>query len=381
MVRKEREVVSTGLALGGLAGNNAHGAGVLQATLDYDVEPELISCTSGQIHWVDRYLKARNAEGPRRKALRRALKEDIDSLSPTKIEAIDATWAALTGKPHVFRPALQEFPLNVARNLSAALTKIVTSASTNWQTVFSSYREFAGILPAQTLVPLFPDSFFQEINDDFNQTKDVGIVFNSYDVHNGEEYVYLNDRARNLLDVAYGEHDRYRQGTTYRRISPEAVREGLWLYEYGEPRDVSAIDGAYYRQVMLSELSRARTIYVARPINSRWLGSFPSSWIGLEDLKTEVNFNGTYSGERDKIALLNKLLGEKAINAEKVSRKGYHQINLVEFEIQTQQGYFDYAHEYLAVFDRAYDEVQPAFARHKDYSNEPSRESKGTNAP
>jgi hypothetical protein len=206
-------------------------------------------------------------------------------------------------------------------------------------------------------------------------------VFNSYDVHNGEEYVYLNDRARNLLDVAYGEHDRYRQGTTYRRISPEAVREGLWLYEYGEPRDVSAIDGAYYRQVMLSELSRARTIYVARPINSRWLGSFPSSWIGLEDLKTEVNFNGTYSGERDKIALLNKLLGEKAINAEKVSRKGYHQINLVEFEIQTQQGYFDYAHEYLAVFDRAYDEVQPAFARHKDYSNEPSRESKGTNAP
>jgi hypothetical protein len=281
----------------------------------------------------------------------------------------------------VFRPALQEFPLNVARNLSAALGKIVTSASTNWQALFSSYREFAGILPAQTLVPLFPDSFFQEINDDFNQTKDVGIVFNSYDVHNGEEYVYLNERARNLLDVAYGEHDRYRQGTTYRRISPEAVREGLWLYEYGEPRDVSAIDGAYYRQVMLSELSRARTIYVARPINSRWLGSFPSSWIGLEDLKTEVNFNGTYSGERDKIALLNKLLGEKAINAEKVSRKGYHQIKLVEFEIQTQQGYFDYAHEYLAVFDRAYDEVQPAFARHKDISNEPSRESKGTNAP
>jgi hypothetical protein len=109
MVRKEREVVSTGLALGGLAGNNAHGAGVLQATLDYDVEPELISCTSGQIHWVARYLKARNAEGPRRKTLRRALKEDIDSLSPTKIEAIDATWAALTGKPHVFRPAHKSF--------------------------------------------------------------------------------------------------------------------------------------------------------------------------------------------------------------------------------------------------------------------------------
>lgn len=54
---------------------------------------------------------------------------------------------------------------------------------------------------------------------------------------------------------------------------------------------------------------------------------------------------------------------------------------VVEFEIQTQQDYFDYAHEYLAVFDRAYDEVQPAFARHKDYSNETSRETKGTNAP
>ena len=43
-------------AMGGLAGNNAHGAGFLQAALDRGVKPMAISCTSGQILWVYRYL-------------------------------------------------------------------------------------------------------------------------------------------------------------------------------------------------------------------------------------------------------------------------------------------------------------------------------------
>src|SRR3989304_1349670 len=246
-------------------------------------------------------------------------------------------------------------PFNAVRNLSGALGRIVTDATSNWRRAFSAYRELASAVPAQTFVPLFGDAFFRGISKTFEETKDVGIIFNSYDVDTGEENVYLNNCARRLLNVEIGDRNKYREGTIYRRISPEAVREGLWIYEYGEPRDVTAIDGAYYRQIILSELAPARTIFVARPINSRWLGSFPTSWIGLQDLKTEVNFHGSYSGERDKIKLVNKLLKEEVIEPEQQTAKkpsGYHEIKLVELEGETQRGYFDYAHEKWLWFDR-----------------------------
>jgi hypothetical protein len=49
-------------AVGGLGGNNAHSAGFLQAALDESVEPEMITCTTGQIYWVWRYLEIRKAK-------------------------------------------------------------------------------------------------------------------------------------------------------------------------------------------------------------------------------------------------------------------------------------------------------------------------------
>jgi hypothetical protein len=335
--------------LGGLAGNNAHGAGVLQAALECDKPPQMISCSSGQIHWVHRYLACREKE-QREGVLRKELTDAIADVSPTKMEAVDAAIVSVTGRPNVFRPALAEFPLNIISNLATAFANILTNATKNWQAIFSAHRELARILPSQVLIPLFPDSYFRHISDKFNQTHDVGLLFNSYDFKTGEENVYCNECAREWLDIKFGDENSYRRGTTYRRITPEAVREGLWIYEYGEPHDFSGIDGAYYRQIILSELSPAHTIYVARPINSRWIGPFPKSWVGLQDLKTEVNFNGSYAGERDKIELINRLVREKTIPKE----KGYHQIKVEEIEIQSQRGYFDYAQESVSVFDQAY---------------------------
>jgi hypothetical protein len=49
------------LAIGGLAGSNALGAGCLQSALENSLQPKLISCTSGQIFWVYSFLKAREA--------------------------------------------------------------------------------------------------------------------------------------------------------------------------------------------------------------------------------------------------------------------------------------------------------------------------------
>ena len=46
----------TAFALGGLGGNNAHTAGFLAATKDMGLKPNLISCTSGPIYWVSKFL-------------------------------------------------------------------------------------------------------------------------------------------------------------------------------------------------------------------------------------------------------------------------------------------------------------------------------------
>lgn len=42
-------------ALTGLGGSNAFGAGFLQAALDCEVTPKIITCTSGMIVWIQRY--------------------------------------------------------------------------------------------------------------------------------------------------------------------------------------------------------------------------------------------------------------------------------------------------------------------------------------
>ncbi len=373
-------VVDTGLALGGLAGNNAYGAGILQAAIDTNLNPDIISCTSGQIHWVYQYLKLRNNQQKEQKGLRQLLEHDIKALSPVGIDMVDSMLVGLTAKQGVFRPALPELPLNTLKNLGESLRNIVTNAMSNWQTVFSCYRELANIFPAQTLVPIRGDNFFKDICDTFNwndgnqingKPQGIGILFNSFNIVKGEEYVYLNEYARNLLGVEYEDSlnqndNRYRESTSYHPITSEAVRQGLWIYEYGEPHNVSTIDGAYYRQIMLSELTKARTIYVARPINRCWLGPFPSSWIGLQDLKTEVNFNGSYVGEKDKIFLINRLLKQGRFSPEAIER--YHEIQLIELEIQTQRGFFDYAHESLDVFDQAYDDALQVFAKNAERS-------------
>ena len=68
------------VALGGLAGSNAHGAGCLQALLKSRHQPTLISCTSGQIYWVYFYLRALeeiDCEGVRDK-----FKRKQDELNP-----------------------------------------------------------------------------------------------------------------------------------------------------------------------------------------------------------------------------------------------------------------------------------------------------------
>jgi len=329
---------SFAFALGGLAGNNAHGAGFLQAAIDLELMPDLISCTSGQIYWVHKYLKERESK----KDLRTILAVDIDESTPFKNNSLDLMVLALFGKGDVFKPAYFDCLTGYAENLKNLFLKSITAPGS-----INPIPEALGLIPAKELNPGFPVDFFKSISTSFNNS-DTGIIFNTYEPVTGTETVYLNDSAAKKMNVCYGDKNKYRSRTRYEKISSDAVKKGLWIYQYGFDPDTREIDGAYYRQILLSELVPADMIFVVRPINHKWLGTLPVNKTALEDLKTEIGFNGTYIGERDKIQLINKLVSQNALKENK-----YKHVELKEIEIQTQEGFFDYIFEDLNMFDKS----------------------------
>src|SRR5690349_257874 len=94
----EARMVETTMAfaLAGLGGFNAHGAGFLQAARDNQVEPHLVTATSGQIVVLAAYLRG---EADLKKGL---IDKSIEEnpFAPLQI--------ALMGYPGVFEPAVVE---------------------------------------------------------------------------------------------------------------------------------------------------------------------------------------------------------------------------------------------------------------------------------
>jgi hypothetical protein len=99
-----------------------------------------------------------------------------------------------------------------------------------------------------------------------------------------------------------------------------------------------------------------------------WVGRLPISYPELEDLKTEVSFNGSYAGERYQILLINKLLADRALQAPARDNQEprYHHIDLVEIEMEKQRGFFDYVFEEIDVFDDALRKSLASFRAHED---------------
>lgn len=374
-------------ALGGLAGNNAHGAGFLHRAAHLGLEPRMISCTSGQIAWVYRYLKAR-ATGA---SLREAFERDLAEVHRLGNVNLDYAWIALTGKPGVFRLAYPEYPFDLALNALQAYGDVLRhGGNVFW------LETLLRVLPGRVLVPTFAQEVLEDICATFNAAE-MGIAFNSYSPCEGEEIVYLNPAARRHLSPSGrsyqpGSTSRHRAHTRYEAITPQAVLDGLWIYQYGfDKPENSYVDGAYYRQIMLAELTFADVIFAVRPVSPRWLGEtttgdghaplapvaagqapLPRGAIGIEDLKTEVSFNGSYAGERAQIALMNKLVRDRDAYLAEQGGRGpgpadlltkYHQIDLLEVEIQLPRSFFDYVFESMAVFDAAGHELDRVLAR------------------
>jgi hypothetical protein len=356
MLNKNKELrTEMAFALGGLAGNNAHGAGFLQAALEMGAQPGIISCTSGQIRWVHRYLQVlqHREQGEGHEDLHALFEQELASINKTGEINTDVALLGMFGKENVFRPAYGQVFSDFWRNAGESLLSFRQPGSRG----LLAHRMLS-MIPGRSLVPDASEAYYARVAADFSSA-DVGICFNAYSPCEGVEYVYLNAAARALLhdpatpDKYAPEHPSQRhQRRIYRNISAAGVRDALWLYQYGfYDQDQDCVDGVYFRNIMLAELVAADTIFVVRPINHRWQGALPRSYPGVEDLKTKVGMNGAYAGERDQITLINKLLARNCLDVQ--GGRGYHHVELVELEIALQRGYFDYMLESREVFEQA----------------------------
>ncbi len=323
------------VALGGLAGNNAHGAGFLEALRRNGILPQMISCTSGQLRCVEVFLKGGDIQEWFEQEL--AQMQPFTKNFPHNIDA-NLLFKMTMGQMQRIRPSVREFPFD-----------LITTLQRNWWNFwrnpwdFSFFQETWDVWPARSLVCREPSTTYEEIADTFNDQKDVGIIFNAYEYLKGIEVVYMNDRAFELTGKRVGPHP-YRR-VRYERIDSSAVRNALRLYEYGFADRSEMIDGAYIRDIILSEIpdetnNSIDRIAVARPQASKWLGPAPLSWTELRDMQTEINFNGTYFGECDRIFWMNE--------------RGKRPIKILELPLDCQRGWWDYVLEDIDVFRSAY---------------------------
>lgn len=373
------------LALGGLAGNNFHGAGILQAALDKRIDPVIISCTTGQIYWVYQYLRAKRTGQPA--SIKDVVETEFSKIEPLgwpDWDFINLFIPFLTDEAREkFRPAFPEWFIDLNVNVLRTITNVITNSLADLEKAVKEHqirhhthlfylKRILNNFPARLLIPkmVMDNTLMQEICDEFNNS-DIAIIFNSYAPLDGQEHIYLNPGAQAILNKTPGTPSSFRSyhstsvarqyyhgdGITrvYEGIQPTSIREALWIYEYGFDSGVKYLDGGYLRDIILSELAKAKvdTIYVARPIKYKWVGNLPETFIERLDLQTEVFFNGSYFGELDRIQMINELLNDPSIGPT-LAANGFQRIVVKPMEMERQRGFFDYVFEDIDVFDEAY---------------------------
>jgi hypothetical protein len=82
------------------------------------------------------------------------------------------------------------------------------------------------------------------------------------------------------------------------------------------------------------------------------VGELPESFIEVQDLETELWFNGAYAQQLARIELVNRLLRNQRLKGP-LEEQGFHEIELVPIEIPVQRGFFNYFIEDTSVFYHA----------------------------
>ena len=338
--------VSTAFALAGLGGFNAHGAGFLAAATDCGVVPNLVTATSGQIVVLADWLQ-------QPKNLEKML---IDP--ELEHNALAQFAIAFSGDPGVFRPAYLE-----------ALKRWWTPP---WENNLPEAL-FNRLVPAQLYVPTRKPADYANIARVFNHEarindREIGVVFNAYNLSTGEAVLYGNDEARRLwpaqksIPPATGVADASGRAAgsaelELQPITPQAVESALWLALYGFDHlpQPHLIDGAYHRACLVSELHIFDRIFVARPLAQGWPGAGPRNWFEVQDWQTEMWFSVGYKAEVDTLRQINKLVEANHLKGD------YKLVDLVEIVPKTQAGFFNFFIERKKVYKLAYDEAVAKF--------------------
>lgn len=326
------------IALGGLAGNNAHGAGFLEALRRSGKRPQMVTCTSGQILHVAKWLQGVDIQD--------FFQESMQQTQPFG-SWLDANliYKQLSADSQVIRPSTNEFAFDVMATLGRSWSRA-------WRDPkgFSFFREFYNVMPARSLVPAFPGDFYSGIADALNGSE-IGIAFNAYNFEEGCETVYMNEAALKLTGKTLGVHER-KSWIDYQPITAATAEQALYLYQYGFKNSTQTVDGAYARDVVLSEIPSENNeidrIAAVRPQPDNWLGGPPLSNVDLQSLQTQVAFNATYIGERERIRLMNRLSGRFKDEART------RQIAILELPLAEARTWWDYVVESEQIFRSAY---------------------------
>ncbi|MBV9163218.1 MAG: hypothetical protein JO281_17055 [Pseudonocardiales bacterium] len=332
------ETNTVGLALGGIGGFNAHDAGVLKAAYDLGVRPDVISCTSGAIFWT--YLFLTNPEEIPAEVQRQA----------DAVHGVNALWVAAFGYPKIFAPATRQY-------------------WARWMTPWNpfSVNEFLDrLLPAQVYEPTRTTADFEGIAQAFNDSK-TPVIFNAYVIAEGRELLFVNEAASDFLDDIKKDLQRIFaplpfgpdlpdgeavEALPWRGIDAEAVKTALWLVLYGfghKYEDKVTIDGAYRRQVILSELTKCERVYVVKPQPTAWAGVPPANYFDVQDFNTEMWFNSSYASERAAL----KYADEQRNDPTKV----------VEITMDRPLGFFNYFVERMKTYKDGYDQAKELFGK------------------
>ncbi len=376
------EAPVTAFALGGLGGFNAHGAGFLKAALEEQIRPGLISCTSGQIYYVWRYLLERDGLADPLSDNRDGdqpvdLKTDIEKAAragrfwPKPLNWLDGMTMAVTGDPGVFEPARKEY---FSRLFSPYFR---STPGAFWDDL--PQEVLNRLLPAHLFNPTRSPELMTDIAERIASDTESGIIFNAWATREGEEILYINEQAHRLIQPASAKVDHNnRYGDTRvivlknpRRLRGEgriaeaeaateaarqAVENALWLYFYGFEeaggQERSVVDGAYHRQLIIAELAPAADlIFSVKPQSDDWNARMPKNALQVQNFTTQLWFNSSYSGETARIDFINELVSQGVF--EGTSRQHYRHIRLETVEYSAHIGFFDYFVERMNVFSAA----------------------------
>jgi hypothetical protein len=399
-------------ALAGLGGNNAYGAGFLSAAQQVQIDrneaatggggtpgeplddvraerarrkimPELefISCTSGAIATTAEYLRGDNLQTELQTRI--AGVDKVVNLPHTEwAQPWRAPVVALfTGVPNVFGPWQEAFTQHLWRRWTEMLTPTGLAGP-----VAPTLNDMLDLwLPAQSFVPKLPAAFFEQTAATFNDASHgVGVAFNSFDPTTGREHLYVNKAGLELIRQHHDSDARYGMNSdriVYQPITPEGVRNALWLFSYGFPSDKPGVgqhvDGCYVRSIILDELTFADRIYAVKPINHRWIGRLPQNALETQDMQTELWMGISYREQARLIDTFNRLLekgrlqdphADPSAPASDTGNKRYHPIELIPVEIGMQRGFFTYFIEDFEVFREACAQTLEVFDNHRPAS-------------